>query len=260
MKQHATLNLFCSTDYKIFRRRKDNREIDLKHVEDLKKSLQQCNDLKLNPLIVNPAMEIVDGQHRLKAAEELGYPVYYIIDENFYPEKIKLYNTVVKQWDKIAFLNSYATSGNKSYDDLKKFTNQFNLSVGVALIWTGQGSVPRKDFAEGNYKFQFSSKMEIALQSTLHFINLAINNNIIIKKTANTENFHRACRQFFSSDLVDKEHFFSNLTKYGNKLWDKCTTTTEYIHMFVAIYNHRKQSGKIHGVPSGNTCRIIKGE
>ncbi len=253
-----TMKLYYTTDYTKFRTRKDNREVDLSHVMEIKRSLEKCNDLVLNPIKVTPAMEVVDGQHRLKAAQELRIPVYYVIDENFYPEKIRLYNTAVKEWNKSAFLNCYVESGNESYQKLKEFMDEYSLPLGLGLVWTGQGSVPRRDFDDGTYTFRFPQEMRKALTNTQRFINVLLQKAILAKKYLDSQTFHRACRQFFSSELVDVDIFIQSIEKnYGNGKIVKRNTTKDYIENLIDAYNYKKSKGRLASIIKGVTCKII---
>jgi len=72
-----------TTNYEIFTFREDNREkIDKKHLARLVESIKSRNLLELRPIMVNEKLEIVDGQHRLLAAKQLGYEIYYQKEEN----------------------------------------------------------------------------------------------------------------------------------------------------------------------------------
>ena len=56
----------------------NNREINETHVEKLIASMRKSGQLM--PVVVTQNMEVVDGQHRLKACEKLGVPVSYVIN------------------------------------------------------------------------------------------------------------------------------------------------------------------------------------
>ena len=56
----------------------DNRDINDVHVEALAKSMKKSGQLM--PIIVNENLEVLDGQHRLKACELLGLPVAYVVN------------------------------------------------------------------------------------------------------------------------------------------------------------------------------------
>lgn len=82
-----------TTNYDMFKFRDDNRtKIRKRHVDTLAESIQRNNQLEKHPIVVNQDMEIINGQHRLCAAKELGIPVYYIVQEEFTPEDLYISN------------------------------------------------------------------------------------------------------------------------------------------------------------------------
>lgn len=71
-----------SYDYGLFKLMGGNREIDYNHVKRLKKSMQAHPDLSpSNAIEVNEHYYIIDGQHRRMAWQELGMPVYFVVNE-----------------------------------------------------------------------------------------------------------------------------------------------------------------------------------
>ena len=64
--------VYMTYDYNIFKKMLGNRELNERHVFRLKKSIRE--NYIPNAIIVNQSMEVVDGQHRLKALSELGKP------------------------------------------------------------------------------------------------------------------------------------------------------------------------------------------
>ena len=64
-------------DYSQFKYLPGNRDLVLNHVDRLVKSISKNNLLKNNPIMINKQGYILDGQHRLQAAEELGVDIYY---------------------------------------------------------------------------------------------------------------------------------------------------------------------------------------
>ena len=75
--------IYKTTDYSQFKFIKGNRPVDPKHVKKLGKSMRKGHVPM--PIVVTkknvlfPCYVVNDGQHRLKAAEICGYPVYYMI-------------------------------------------------------------------------------------------------------------------------------------------------------------------------------------
>ena len=68
-----------TTDYKQFKKVKGNRGYAQRHLKNLVSSIAQNNLLQYSPIIVNDKMEVIDGQHRLAAAQSLGLPIYYVV-------------------------------------------------------------------------------------------------------------------------------------------------------------------------------------
>lgn len=69
-----------TNDYSIFKQVSFNRGKNKRHIESIKNIILKENLLRLHPILVNEHMEVVDGQHRLEAAKELGLDVFYIQD------------------------------------------------------------------------------------------------------------------------------------------------------------------------------------
>lgn len=84
-------------DYMRFKRIKGNRKLYPGHVEYLRQVLLDKPDmLSYNPILVNERFEIIDGQHRLIAAEKAEVPVYYIMHKNLKLRDIQALNSGTK--------------------------------------------------------------------------------------------------------------------------------------------------------------------
>lgn len=68
-----------TTDYSLFKILPFNRPLIPKYIQKLVTSIQEKNTLSYNPLLVNKKMEVIDGQRRLKAAEILSLPIFYLV-------------------------------------------------------------------------------------------------------------------------------------------------------------------------------------
>ena len=64
-------------DYHTFSFLKGNRAININHLNKLIKSIKE-KDLKM-PIIVNEKLQVLDGQHRLKAYQTLNLSMSYIM-------------------------------------------------------------------------------------------------------------------------------------------------------------------------------------
>jgi hypothetical protein len=128
-------SVFQTKDYSLFKILKANREINRSAVEQLKRSFQQA--YLISPITVNEKHEIIDGQHRFKAAMELGLPINFIIAKGYSLPEIQKLNTNTKPWGKKEFLHSFSESGYSEYQKMVKFMQDFpdfSLSTAEALL------------------------------------------------------------------------------------------------------------------------------
>lgn len=117
------MDIFSTTDYKKFNIIKRNRDISNVHLERLIKSINKNNYLEMNPILVNGEMEVIDGQHRLEAAKQLGVPIFY---------RVISMKSVEKSEDVLITMN--ITQRPWRFDDYVKFySNDPNVKILVEL-------------------------------------------------------------------------------------------------------------------------------
>lgn len=111
--RHMSLH---TTNYSQFKVLRDNRNVYTPHVQRLKKAMESSgkNFTTLSPVVVNEEMEILDGQHRVQALSELGWPVYYIVVEGGIDEALGM-NVLHRTWRPLDFADSYSAKGNENY-------------------------------------------------------------------------------------------------------------------------------------------------
>ncbi|MBP9886121.1 MAG: ParB-like nuclease domain-containing protein [Leptospiraceae bacterium] len=121
-------------DYGIFKYIPQNRKTMSEHVLKLAHSIKTKNLIKDFPILVNDKMEILDGQNRLQALQQLDYPVYYRIANDMVIDDISLVNTVSKKWSLDDYLHQYISKGFSEYLKFKDFMDWANISsVNLAL-------------------------------------------------------------------------------------------------------------------------------
>ena len=110
-----------TTNYDMFKFREDNRkEISNVHVRVLVRSITHNNMLKYKPILVNSKMEVLDGQHRLLAAKEIGVPIFYEVEKDMDIKSIISLQTQ-KAWTTTDYINAYAKNGYEDYIKLSDF-------------------------------------------------------------------------------------------------------------------------------------------
>lgn len=109
------INQLCKTfNYSQFKLANYNRNIDLKHVQQLVNEEKSGHKL-LSPIIVNEKMQIIDGQHRLVALKQLKKPVEYIVRPGTAKADVVSINNSQRRWSPITWIESYANAGNADY-------------------------------------------------------------------------------------------------------------------------------------------------
>jgi hypothetical protein len=81
-----------------------NRDIAPNHKEKLKKNIQKYG-LHPVPILINENFEVIDGQHRLKACQELNLPVYFICGQGLDMSTANQINLVGKTFQVVDAIN-----------------------------------------------------------------------------------------------------------------------------------------------------------
>lgn len=120
-------------DYQIFRDFASNREVDHKHVNKLVNAIRKRNLLHVNPIIVDDRMRVIDGQHRLAAAEILGVEIYYVKGE-VNREDISVLNSNQKNWTVMDYINHYTVEKRDAFVQISGLINKHpRISVSALL-------------------------------------------------------------------------------------------------------------------------------
>lgn len=144
---NPTWKIYRTTNYSMFKKLIGNRDIDQRHKIELIKSIKE-NGYVMNPILVNERMEVVDGQHRLAALEELGLPVYYYIVPGLTAKECGDLNRGQKNWKSIDYINKNAALGNINYRLLKNLFDAYPLLrmrdiIGLAWTPVAFGTTPK---------------------------------------------------------------------------------------------------------------------
>ena len=120
--QRNDLCVYETSDYSKFKRFKGNRDIAC-----AKRIIESINKIGYipNPIIVNEKFEVIDGQNRLFALEELGMPVQYYVIQEIGIEEARALNLGRTNWKPIDYIESYAESGYESYQALFELINEY---------------------------------------------------------------------------------------------------------------------------------------
>jgi hypothetical protein len=160
---HHTLSqtmVFQSTEYALFRMINGNRQLNELKIKRIIRDIHAGIDvLKYYPITVvekSGRLEIHDRQHRFYISKKLKKPVHYIVmkEERELSDIAKI-NSNVEKWTVKDYINCYVQQGNKNYELLQKFLDDYDFSptVSIKLLSNGtpgtESGLPSQDFHRG---------------------------------------------------------------------------------------------------------------
>lgn len=150
------ITYFSTIEYNKFSFFEENREIDESWVNELVERIKNRNLLVENPIIVDSKYRVIEGQHRLKAAEKLNTPIYFIVSDKVKSSDISLLNDNRRNWKYDDYLNHYAALGKQEYIKVRSFIDEFGwITPYTAIVLSSSNA--RKDagdlFKKGEFTF-----------------------------------------------------------------------------------------------------------
>lgn len=131
-------NVYEETDYSVFKRLDDNRDVFSRRVEKLIASISER--YILNPIIVNEKMEIIDGQGRFEARKSMRLPIHYIVVPGATSADCRRMNKYNTRWTQLDYAKSYAKAGNENYIRVLESCNKTGLPLSRVLRLTNHGT------------------------------------------------------------------------------------------------------------------------
>ncbi len=221
-----------TTDYKLFKQIVSNRETDPAHVRKLIKSISRTNLLHLNPIIVTENMEVVDGQHRLEAAEILGVPVYYVVDGAVSKDTISQLNSVKKNWGILDYINYWTINKAPGFDKLSSFISEhpYIQTSTVLNLLSSDGSRNTNALRDGQVNVDNYSEAQVLVGYLRDFRNMIDH--------AFSRNFVLAFNQVVRTGKYDHVRMMQKLDTQSRSLV-KCINVKQYVALLEEIYNFR---------------------
>ena len=239
----------------------NNRDINQTNVEELIASMRKSGQLM--PVVVTPDLEVIDGQHRLKACETLGIPVSYVINSAGNSKQIAVMNNTQKGWKNKDFLKHFSHNGHHNcseYKKIEKFFEEYKLPfrVGIALlsdrtISTANGAAnrgPMPSFRNGTFKIVDLDKAKetasrlIKLKSFVPNLVKIVKFSIAFIKISELENF-------------DLKTCYTQLEKNSSK-FDKCLNQEDWNEAMVRAYNYNLVTKATKGKKASKRISIRK--
>lgn len=224
-----------TTDYDKFKLLKYNRRVDVNHAGMIKKKILISNELHINPIQVTKNFEVINGQHRLTAARELGVPIYYEVVDPFNPDSI-LHSNYAKAWSTEDYIHYYAHMGSEEHQKIIDLCHKYNLPVTGCLILLNHGL--RKQEI-GNFKvredrlFAFHKTMEFRNQ----LLQKAPEGDLDFRNTVRNVKFLEVILTLIDSNKFKIERLHNTLLKQHYKVRGRARKT-DYMDLIMEIYNY----------------------
>lgn len=178
------LKLSTTTDPSIFKKLDGNRIINKPQLKKLVALYKIDPEFTYrSPIIVNENMEIIDGQHRVEAADNLiksedfegNITLYYIVRDGLTLKDAQKINSGAKVWGPKDYALAYKNE-NPAYKTYLDFTNQTGLNHEIVSHYLSS-SYSLNSFKDGN--FTIDNKK----QSQIFFDNLEDVGSVITAET-----------------------------------------------------------------------------
>lgn len=224
--------VLSTTNYDQFVKLNGNRNYNKGLLISIMESVENDGDyLKYNPILVNEKMEIIDGQHRLKVAEQAGVPIYYIVGEGLRLKHAQIFNSRKRQWTSIDFLQSFIAQGDRDAQVLADFMDEYKISVAIAvkLLSKSVTQTSMRKFREGKFVVVDANWAEdvAGILSTIreHSPDYAFAQNACIKAVT-----------IMYDKLPDPKVFEKKLTQYQSTITRR-NSPKDYLRQFELILN-----------------------
>lgn len=231
-------------DYSQFKILTGNRPIKISHLKKLKSSIERNNHLNLHPIIVNENKEVIDGQHRLRSAQELGVEIYFIQSDKVQDDHLIECNVNQMSFECENYIDYFAVKEHKpEYIQLKTMLKASGLKPKALLtLILGVVSSSILEFLKTG-KFRFPQKEDPTRVLNFYYDFTAYVKDKRIKPFSmfTNHNFTRALRWLSKTEGFQSEIFFKKLDLRWFDLKPQ-RTSEEWYSLLISIYNFKNHN------------------
>jgi len=231
--------VYETKDYNQFKKIRGNRDVNLSHVEKLKKSIAEK---KLDiPILVNKSdYSVVDGQHRLEAHKQLGLPIKFILGSFDDPLDVARVNANQRSWNFDNYCDFHAKRGKQDYQICRHIADKYEINIEAAVVMLSDLTYIYRnvsdDFKVGDFKIK-PGCIEKAHE--------------LGKKLLYTRQYvQKTKRVFIAAFIMLNRHpdfkweRFKTALKVNGLQLAGANTKDAYIQWFEKIYNHNLASNR----------------
>jgi hypothetical protein len=186
-------------------------------------------------------MEVVRGQHRLRAAERLNVPIYYIVSDLLKNEDIAAEHESSKKWTLTDYVQTYATTPNPNQNSYR-FIAQKHKETGIpfntlANAYKGghfgrNGSV-MNTISCGNFKIQY-------LETGNNLVKKILDYDVLIGEKCKKVRFHSALARLMDNPNYKHDKFIAKIEPHHRDHAMKMPLNAEFDFVAALQYFYNK--------------------
>ena len=234
-------------NYEIFKLLGANRKTSKGHVKRIANSILENNLLKHNPIIVDNNMVVIDGQHRLEAAKQLGVEIYYTDGGFIGAKQVRNLNSSQRQWTMADFVRSFAETSD-DYQYLYDFSqaNDLPLSVAARILTNFTGNSSSKAVRMGDFRIGDMEQVEAHMEAVKRL-------EPFISNVARKDRQYNATITVLRNNKIDWDKMETKAraiaaSKDSREIITKQSNKRSYLRLFEDIYNyHTKTQVRFYG-------------
>ena len=224
--------VYETKNYSTFKFRNDNRVINKSHVKSIANNMKVRGWEKGSYVVINNKGEIIDGQHRVTAAMEVGISISYILEKSAGFETIRSLNSRQKNFAITDHIHGFVVEGNPHYVKLNDFMIQYpelRPTECMMLCTNSLSGCDRENFESGKF---VTKNIDKANEWAMNIMELkpyfeGYNRSIFVRALLKTLT---RCKEFSFSEFVRKVKVRPTNIHF-------CGSVDEYIKMIEEIYN-----------------------
>lgn len=233
--------ILSTKNYAMFKTMVGNRPIVKSHLEKLKRAIQRDNQLHLHPIIVNDLNEVIDGQHRTRAAADLGEKIYYIKSNTVKDFHLIDSNVNQRSWELHNFINYYSENLKlKDYVLLKELSAKLGVFPRAVLTMIcGHVTNPMiQKVKDGKFTIPPTHDYVDVMGFYLDVLEFCDKQHIRPRGMFLNVNFIKAIRTIFFHPNFKTKIFFTKLENRWFELKPQ-VGAKEWYKVLALIYNYR---------------------
>lgn len=239
----ADREVHSTKNYKKFKTLLDNRQVARTHINRLKDAIQRNPEiLKVQPILVNEKMEIIDGQHRFHAASELDLPIYYTQVKGLDISTAREMNVMQRRWLTDDYAYSFAKAGNvnyKAYNLYRRENPGLASTVIILVLSGGEQKNMSFDFRTGEFVIK---RDQADIEWTLEQLNKI--RELTGHEVPLNKSFVSAYLKAVENEDFDNDAFLANLKKKPD-MFQRTSVLKDSLRMIEDICNFHKSTNLI---------------